>query len=71
MKLFYYNSKDQQVISELELGPLSSFQETQLNQILDWMSGKAGLLDDRYRCMVIADNYEYEYEDGERFIRFN
>lgn len=70
MTLFYYNSKDQHVISALDLGPLSSIQTVQLNQVLDWMEEKAGLLDNRYKCMVIANSFEYEYEDGERFIRF-
>lgn len=70
MKLFYYDNKHELVIAELELGELSPIQQSSIGRVIEWMR-KIDLLDDRYRCMIIANNYEYEYEDGERFIRFN
>jgi hypothetical protein len=64
MKLYYYDSKHEQVHYELNLGDLSSEDQALLDRVIDWMQN-IGLLDGRYRDLVVADGYKYEREDPE------
>ena len=69
MKLFYYDSKHENLLGELELGSLSLTECMLIHKIVDFMREK-NLLDGRYREMALAEGCETTYEDGEKYLNF-
>ena len=64
MKLFYYDTKHQQIIVQKDMGDLSEKEVNLVNSVLEFLEDSL-LTDGRYKDLTLANNVEIIYEDGE------
>lgn len=64
MKLFYYDTKHEQVIAQKDMGDLSEKEINLVDEVLEFLS-ENDITDGRYKNLVLANNIETMYDDGE------
>jgi hypothetical protein len=64
MKLFYYDTKHQLVYASLDLNNLSVHDQKLIDKVLRFLD-RTGITDGRYRNLVLANNIETHYDEGE------
>lgn len=64
MKLFFYDTKHQQVIAQQEIGNLTETEVKLVNSVLEFLQDNL-ITDGRYKNLTLADDIETMYDDGE------
>ena len=64
MKLYYYDSKHEQIHGEIELGKLNDDHLGLIGGIEQFLF-EQGIIDRRYKNLVVAESYEQIYTEGE------
>lgn len=64
MKLFYYDTKHQQVIAQKDMGELPEKEVALINSVLEFLADNL-ITDGRYKNLTLADDIEVMYDDGE------
>ncbi len=70
MKLYQYDLKHEQVHGELDLGGATEETIAVVHKIIGFLR-KNGLIDDRYKCLTIANGYTIVHHDGEPEVIFH
>jgi hypothetical protein len=66
MKLFFYDTKHQQVIDSLDVGELTGSEAGLVNKVIDFLED-VKLIDGRYKNLILAENIDVIY--GEEYER--
>jgi len=68
--LFYYDAKHEQMLNELNLGELTDSELELANKIILWLY-EVKAIDGRYKALEVAQNWEYQYDNGDQVIVFD